>query len=95
MNARYQNGSISEIPSAYGDRWRIRFSEWENGKRPATIPRNTEVRVDLLRRGEQLLDVHTGCMQFHCVYAPRCPAETHLSRWVEPCSPPIESFLCP
>jgi hypothetical protein len=34
-------------------------------------------------------------MQFHCVYAPRCPAETHLSRWVEPCSPPIESFLCP
>ena len=54
-----------------------------------------EIHKRRVRRGEQLLDVHTGCMQFHCVYAPRCPAETHLSRWVEPCSPPIESFLCP
>jgi hypothetical protein len=33
MSARYQNGSISEIPRTHGFAWHVRFTAREGGKR--------------------------------------------------------------
>jgi len=33
LKSRYQQGSITRIPRANGYAWRVRFSEWNGGKR--------------------------------------------------------------
>ena len=52
LHSRYQQGSIEKVSRTYGYAWRVRFSEWERGKRKqksitfdaAKYPNESDVR---------------------------------------------------